>query len=84
MFTAIFASPLRETFGVRAVVTVSGVLIGGSMIASSFATSLSQVAVILTVFAGKNRKRLSSIRHSHTYIFFTFWVEQRKHYESGT
>ncbi|XP_071801352.1 monocarboxylate transporter 12-like [Asterias amurensis] len=50
--SALFASPLREKLGVRVVVMVSGLLVGGSMIASAFATSLSQITVLLTLAAG--------------------------------
>ncbi|XP_033635536.1 monocarboxylate transporter 11-like [Asterias rubens] len=50
--SGICASPLRNKFGLRAVVTVSGVLVGGSLIASSFASSLYQIAILLTLFAG--------------------------------
>ncbi|XP_071795469.1 monocarboxylate transporter 12-like [Asterias amurensis] len=51
-FSAILASPLREKFGAKAVVTVSGALVGGSLIASSFASSLYQIGILLTLFCG--------------------------------
>ncbi|XP_071801073.1 monocarboxylate transporter 12-like [Asterias amurensis] len=50
--SGLFASPLREKLGVRVVVMVSGLLVGGSMIASAFATSLSQITVLLSLAAG--------------------------------
>ncbi|XP_033638475.1 uncharacterized protein LOC117299123 [Asterias rubens] len=51
-FTGVSATPLQERFGVRTVVTVSGLVAGVSMITASFLSSLYTITFILTVFAG--------------------------------
>ena len=56
--TGPFASPLKERFGMRAVVTASGLFAGTAFIVSSFASSLPVMTVILTLFAGEYRPRL--------------------------
>ena len=50
--TGILATPLKERFGAKTVVTVSGLVAGVSMITASFLSSLYTITFILTVFAG--------------------------------
>ena len=45
--TGIFAAPLETKFGTRAVIVASGFMVGGSVIAASFAMSVVQLTVIL-------------------------------------
>ncbi|XP_071796102.1 monocarboxylate transporter 11-like [Asterias amurensis] len=51
-FAGVSATPLKERFGARTVVTVSGLVAGVSMITAPFLSSLYTIALILTVFAG--------------------------------
>ncbi|XP_022083222.1 monocarboxylate transporter 13-like isoform X2 [Acanthaster planci] len=51
-FAGPLAGPLEVLLGTRLVVMVSGVLIGGSLIASSLATSVTQLALSLTLLSG--------------------------------
>ncbi|XP_071795924.1 monocarboxylate transporter 2-like [Asterias amurensis] len=48
----ILATPLKERFGARTVVTVSGLVAGISMITASFLSSVYVMTFILTVFTG--------------------------------
>ncbi|XP_071798847.1 monocarboxylate transporter 12-like [Asterias amurensis] len=50
--TGVFAAPLESIFGTRAVIVASGFMVGGSVIAASFATSIVQLAVILALGFG--------------------------------
>ncbi|XP_033638148.1 monocarboxylate transporter 12-like [Asterias rubens] len=50
--TGIFAAPFESIFGTRAVIVASGFMVGGSVIAASFATSVVQLTVILALGFG--------------------------------
>ncbi|XP_033639069.1 monocarboxylate transporter 12-like [Asterias rubens] len=52
LFSGVLATPLKERFGARTVVTVSGLVAGISMITASFLSSLYVITFILTVFTG--------------------------------
>ncbi|XP_071790755.1 monocarboxylate transporter 12-like [Asterias amurensis] len=51
-FSGILATPLKERFGARTVVTVSGLVAGISMIAASFLPSLYAITLTLAVLTG--------------------------------
>ncbi|XP_038075963.1 monocarboxylate transporter 11-like [Patiria miniata] len=51
-FVGPFAGPLEMKFGPRMVIMMSGVLIGGSLVVASLATSVIQFAVSLTLLSG--------------------------------
>ncbi|XP_071795982.1 monocarboxylate transporter 12-like [Asterias amurensis] len=53
-FAGVLATPLKERFGARAVLTVCGLVAGISMITVSFLSSLYTIAFILTIFAGSS------------------------------
>ena len=48
----ILATPLKERFGARTVVTVSGLFVGFSMIAASFLPRLYAITSVLTILTG--------------------------------
>ncbi|XP_071789706.1 monocarboxylate transporter 12-like [Asterias amurensis] len=50
--SGILATPLKERFGARTVVTVSGLVVGFSMIAASFLPSLYAITSVLTILTG--------------------------------
>ena len=50
------AAPLGATFGVRAVVMVSGMMVGGSLIVASFGSTVAQLIMILAIGYGKSKK----------------------------
>ena len=63
LFIGIFAGPLSSLIGTRAVVMMSGLMAGCSLILSSFASGLPQITLILAFGLGNNFARLSLSRN---------------------
>ena len=57
---------LQEKFGARAIVMVSGMIVGTSFIISSFVSSLAVITVILALFAGEYTTNLRKAKENFT------------------